>query len=232
LRPVGVLAELAAGASLTQQVPALVEHLLEVLEAVGIGSFGRASERVLLVHEGPYAIENAGVVHIGCFYPPRGPTVLATLGPWALPNANGAGDHDDMPSAEPRPPLQWLDRATCDRLLADEEVGRLAVIAGGAPVIFVVNYVMDGRDIIFRSDPGTKVDLGPRAKACFQIDSIDREHKTGWSVVANGRLDEVTKYDAERWDRVTGLPLAPWADGAKAHWMRFVPTYVSGRRVG
>jgi nitroimidazol reductase NimA-like FMN-containing flavoprotein (pyridoxamine 5'-phosphate oxidase superfamily) len=137
-----------------------------------------------------------------------------------------------VPPDDVGPPLRWLDRAACDELLAAEEVGRLAVVAGGAPMIFVVNYVMDGDDIVFRSDSGTKVDQGPRARACFQIDHIDREHKTGWSVVATGRLDEVTKYDAERWERVTKLPLSPWAGGAKAHWMRLVTNYVSGRRVG
>lgn len=137
-----------------------------------------------------------------------------------------------MGPVESRPPLEFLDRATCDRLLAEGEVGRLAVIAGGAPMIFVVNYVMDGSDVVFRSDPGTKVDLGPRARACFEIDSLDHEHRTGWSVVAAGRLDEITKYDGERWERVTALPLEPWAAGPKDRWMRLVPSYVGGRRIG
>lgn len=136
-----------------------------------------------------------------------------------------------MSSDASRAPLQWIDRDTCMRLLAEQEIGRLAVVSGGAPMIFIVNYVLDGDDIIFRSDAGTKVEQGPRARVCFQIDSIDRRTQTGWSVVATGRLDEVTKYDAQRWQRVTTMALSPWASGPKEHWMRIVTDHVSGRRV-
>jgi nitroimidazol reductase NimA-like FMN-containing flavoprotein (pyridoxamine 5'-phosphate oxidase superfamily) len=60
--------------------------------------------------------------------------------------------------------LRVLDRDQCLRQLADDEIGRLAVIAGNTPAIFPVNYALDGDTIVFRADPGTKLTHGPRAE--------------------------------------------------------------------
>jgi uncharacterized protein len=125
-----------------------------------------------------------------------------------------------------------LDREQCLRLLADDDVGRLAVIAGNTPTIFPVNYALDGDTIVFRTDPGTKLAHGPRARASFEVDGFDRARRTGWSVVASGRLEEVTHYDAAIFDRVRALSIEPWAGGDKVHWMRLVPDRVTGRRIG
>src|ERR671919_626309 len=124
-----------------------------------------------------------------------------------------------------------VDRDECLRLLAGEEIGRLAVVAGNAAIVLPVNYALNGDTIVFRTDPGTKLDEGPRARASFEIDSFDRDRRTGWSVVATGRLEEVTPYDATIYERVRSLTIDPWADGDKAHWMRLVPDRVSGRQV-
>ena len=128
--------------------------------------------------------------------------------------------------------LVSIDRDECLELLAGEVVGRLAVVHEGSPAIFPVNYVMDGEAIVFRTDPGTKLDAGPRAPACLEIDAIERDTRSGWSVVAAGRLEEVTRYDSSTWQRVQRLRVEPWAVGEKAHWMRLVPARIAGRRVG
>jgi uncharacterized protein len=127
--------------------------------------------------------------------------------------------------------LRVLDRDQCLRLLADDEIGRLAVIAGNSPVIFPVNYALDGDTIVFRTDPGTKLAHGPRGRASFEVDRLDRAGRAGWSVVATGRLEEVTHYDAAILARVRRLAIDPWAGGAKLHWMRLVPDRITGRRV-
>lgn len=137
-----------------------------------------------------------------------------------------------MTSRDARTGIERIDRDTCLRLLADDVIGRLAVVDGLTPVIFPVNYLLDGDDIVFRTDPGTKLDAGPRSPACFEIDAFDRDDHTGWSVVVTGRLEEVTRYDSRTWERVHGLAIEPWAGGDKEHWMRLVPTSIGGRRVG
>jgi nitroimidazol reductase NimA-like FMN-containing flavoprotein (pyridoxamine 5'-phosphate oxidase superfamily) len=127
--------------------------------------------------------------------------------------------------------LRIIERDECLRLLASDEIGRLAVVAGNTAVVVPVNYALDGETIVFRIDAGTRLDDGPRARASFEVDCFDRERRTGWSVVATGRLEEVTPYDAATFGRVQALSIDSWAGGDKAHWMRLVPDRVTGRRI-
>lgn len=137
-----------------------------------------------------------------------------------------------MRTVDARTGIEWLDRDECLRLLAEDEVGRLAVVEGRMPVIFPVNYALDGDAVVIRTDPGTKLGAAGRAPACFEVDRIDRRHRTGWSVLVTGRLEEVTPWDTDAFRRVTTLPVEPWADGEKAHWLRLVPGRITGRRIG
>src|SRR3546814_9056577 len=73
--------------------------------------------------------------------------------------------------------------------------------------------------------------MGRRAPVSFEIDCFDRAHHTGWSVVVSGYLDEVTPYDAETFDRVHKLAVDPWAGGENSHWVRIVPSRITGREV-
>ena len=108
------------------------------------------------------------------------------LGPSALSPVGGR-DHDEGMDEPANTSVEWLDRDECLRLLAADEVGRLAVVVGHAPMIVPVNYRLDGDRVVFRSDPGTKVDYGLRSPVAFEIDGIDRAAHTGWSVVVTGR---------------------------------------------
>src|SRR5262245_26329122 len=105
-----------------------------------------------------------------------------------------------------------MDPAECLALLEAEDVGRLAIVQGRVPAIFPVSYVLDGRDIVFRTAPGTKLAHGPGSLAAFEIDHLDREARQGWSVVATGHLEEVGPTDAATVARLRRLPLAPWAE--------------------
>lgn len=127
--------------------------------------------------------------------------------------------------------LEVLDRTECLQLLAAGCVGRLGIIAGASPAIFPVNYRLDGDAIIFRTDPGTKLGAGPRSPACFEIDGIDHEHHMGWSVIATGRLEELTPYNLFLFAQAKALGVVPWAAGEKAHWMRLIAERLSGRRI-
>ena len=135
------------------------------------------------------------------------------------------------PTLDARTGLETIPPDECRRLLAGDEIGRLAIVDGGTPMVFPVNYVLDGEAIVFRTAPGTKLSSGPRHRATFEVDWFDRSRRTGWSVVATGRLEEVTHFDAATHDRVRALPVDPWAGGDRPHWMRLVPSRVTGRRI-
>lgn len=136
-----------------------------------------------------------------------------------------------MKIVDARTGLERIDRDECIALLARDIVGRLAIAVGGAAQIFPVNYVLDGDTIAFRTDPGSKLDASGRARAAFEIDDIDRQQRSGWSVVVSGRLEEVTRYEAKTMKRLADLPIDPWAGGEKAHYMRLIPERITGRRV-
>jgi nitroimidazol reductase NimA-like FMN-containing flavoprotein (pyridoxamine 5'-phosphate oxidase superfamily) len=122
--------------------------------------------------------------------------------------------------------IDMIDSDECLRLLRSRRVGRLGIVVGGEPLILPVNYAVTGATIVFRSAPGSKLDMGPRAPACFEVDEFDESMSAGWSVLIAGRLEEI---DA---GEVAGTAVTPWAPGERDHWMRLVPRRVTGRRVG
>jgi nitroimidazol reductase NimA-like FMN-containing flavoprotein (pyridoxamine 5'-phosphate oxidase superfamily) len=122
--------------------------------------------------------------------------------------------------------IEVIDGDECLRLLRGRRVGRLGIVIGGEPVILPVNYAVAGETIVFRSAPGSKLDMGPRAPACFDVDEFDESMHVGWSVLVAGRLEEI---DA---DEAGAAGVTPWAPGERDHWMRLVPRRVTGRRVG
>jgi nitroimidazol reductase NimA-like FMN-containing flavoprotein (pyridoxamine 5'-phosphate oxidase superfamily) len=136
-----------------------------------------------------------------------------------------------MDTASTGPNMEALDERECLRLLATEEVGRIAVVLGRQPLIFPVNYALDDKAVVFRTDPGTKLATASLEKVSFEVDHIDRANRSAWSVVIQGVGQEVTRSYSRLFDHVRSLSVVPWAPGEKARWVRVVPTHISGRRV-
>lgn len=131
-----------------------------------------------------------------------------------------------------RTKLEIVPREECLALLGMGEVGRLGVVDGSHPKIFPVNYAMDGEFIVFRSDDGTKLDAGTRSPVCFEIDGLDPTNRSGWSVVVDGVLEEVTSFcSPELLATVSATGVQPWA-GPRKRWLRIIPRRITGRRVG
>src|SRR5262249_6633125 len=148
----------------------------------------------------------------------------------ALPPTRGRADHDGMRTVSRRSGIEVLDSGACRRLLADEEIGRVAVVIGATPMILPVNYALDGNDIVFRTMPGSRIHVG-RGHAAFEVDEFDREKQSGWSVLVTGRLEEVTKYQSADLEHVKHLDVTPWARGERNVWMRLRPNFITGRIV-
>jgi len=136
-----------------------------------------------------------------------------------------------MRQVDARTGIVMMDRDECLAAIAGEHVGRLAVVHGGSPMIYPINFVVDRDEILFRSDPGTKVDAGLRSPVCFEVDHLEPSAQEGWSVVVTGRLEEALPHRQEAWQRILALPLESWA-GPKQQLFRIVPDRVTGRRVG
>jgi len=130
--------------------------------------------------------------------------------------------------------LEVLDRAQCLRLLEGAHFGRVALVEQGRPLVFPVNYALDGDAVVFRTGPGTKLSVAARGSAmAFEVDEADPIYHRGWSVLVQGAAELVT--DPTDLARLRTLPLLPWASAARpdriSTWVRIRPTSITGRRL-
>jgi uncharacterized protein len=130
---------------------------------------------------------------------------------------------------DPRTGLEELERDECLDLVARAPIGRLGVIVAGRPLIFPVNFAMDGSAIVIRTDTGTKLYGARNAPVVFECDGIDTAYHTGWSVLVHGEVEEV--HNPIDLARLAQLPLGPWLPGPKATWLRLRTNFVTGRRI-
>ena len=126
--------------------------------------------------------------------------------------------------------LIHLSDTECWRLLDEHAVGRIGVLVDSAPEIYPVNYRTDGRTVLFRTDPGSKLHgLVRSPSVSFEIDGLEPASHTGWSVLLKGRARELV--DAEEVRSASHPDLEYWSIGPKAHWVRIEPYEVTGRRI-
>jgi len=126
--------------------------------------------------------------------------------------------------------LNALGHKECWALVKGTDLGRLAFELEGWPLVLPVNYLVDGDDIVIRSDPGRKLTAARRQlHASLQVDSIDRLHRSGWSVLVFAIATAVD--DPTEVERLDGLGLRSWAASARASWIRLLPVEVTGRRL-
>jgi hypothetical protein len=97
------------------------------------------------------------------------------------------------------------------------------------PAVFPVNFCLLGRDVVFRTAPGTKFDAAlRRSVVAFEVDDFDAEGHGGWSVMIVGTATVLRPIDL---DRLEPLPVRAWAHGSRGHVVRIRTEFVSGRRI-
>lgn len=80
-----------------------------------------------------------------------------------------------------------LSHEQCIGRLQAGTIGRVAVSSRALPAIVPVNYVLAGRSVLFRTEPG-----GMLARGCdgtvvaFEIDDLAVDGRSGWSVLVVG----------------------------------------------
>src|ERR1700729_2476567 len=81
--------------------------------------------------------------------------------------------------------IERLGREDCLRLLGTQQVGRLAFVTEGRPDVQPVNYVLDGDAVVFATASGIKLWAATRSPVAFEVDAIDPQSRSGWSVVVH-----------------------------------------------
>jgi len=127
--------------------------------------------------------------------------------------------------------MELIPRAECLALLESQHVGRLGFLVGDQPMVLPVNYGLEGGVIVFRTGEGAKLDAARGNKVAFEVDDLDADACSGWSVVVQGVAEDITDLDnwfAERLRAVAGPPCVP---GVADHFVRIAPSHISGRRL-
>lgn len=126
--------------------------------------------------------------------------------------------------------LEVLSREDCLRLLATATLGRVGISSGALPSVLPVNFRFDGRQILIRTCPGTKLAAAvDNAVVAFEVDEIEPVAHAGWSVMVTGMAREVT--DPRELATVQTPPLARWAPGDHHRVIAISTELVSGRRI-
>ncbi|SFF31511.1 pyridoxamine 5'-phosphate oxidase family protein [Blastococcus tunisiensis] len=139
-----------------------------------------------------------------------------------------------MTNAAGRPgaSMQTIPTDECYRLLATHEIGRIGINAEHYPLILPVNYGLDGTTVVVRTRPGTLLRAAPHANVTFEVDEIDRQTRSGWSVLVRGQAEEVgEEHRAELVARTLATGVQPWAPGEHGTWLRLITHDISGRRI-
>ncbi|PZQ90745.1 MAG: pyridoxamine 5-phosphate oxidase [Leifsonia xyli] len=120
-----------------------------------------------------------------------------------------------------------LDADTCWELLAEESIGRVVFAEGDDIEVFPVNFAVGGRSILFRSAPGSKLELvAAHPRVAFEVDH--HSDTVAWSVIAWGSAERLAIDDEIEHSGV--LELVSWSPAEKFNYVRITPDRVSGRR--
>ncbi|HEX9765400.1 MAG TPA: pyridoxamine 5'-phosphate oxidase family protein [Nitriliruptorales bacterium] len=126
-----------------------------------------------------------------------------------------------------------LDTQSCLRLVREHYVGRLGYVDGDRPVIVPVNYRLtpDGEVAVLTAS-GAKRDAAAAGQVmCLQVDEVDPEYHSSWSVLVTGKSRLVDDED-EAHEQARELRLHPWANAAlRTHLVLVQADRVEGRRL-
>jgi uncharacterized protein len=123
-----------------------------------------------------------------------------------------------------------LSQAECKEILAKHTAGRVGFMAPDGPQILPVTYQYRNGSVVFRTSAvGVLSGLVRRTSVAFEIDGIDEQNKSGWSVLVLGFAEAMAHNYllASAWE--TGP--VPWADGMRNLFIEIKPRKISGRAV-
>jgi hypothetical protein len=126
--------------------------------------------------------------------------------------------------------IEYLTESEALRLAATVPVGRVVYSRYAMPAVHVVNFRLDGRDVVFRTRKGAKFAAAVAdTVVAFEVDCFDEAGRSGWTVTLTGRSSLVTR--PEEIARLERLNVDPWLPD-REYFVRVRTREVTGRRVG
>jgi nitroimidazol reductase NimA-like FMN-containing flavoprotein (pyridoxamine 5'-phosphate oxidase superfamily) len=115
--------------------------------------------------------------------------------------------------------------------MESNHLGRVAWQAADLPQILPVTYAMHQGSAYFRTAPDSILaELARPTSVALEVDELDQQTRSGWSIVLHGRTSAVSEPEALA-DLWASDSLVPWAVGNRTLFIRIVPERVSGRIV-
>jgi hypothetical protein len=122
-----------------------------------------------------------------------------------------------------------LDEGVCLGHLESEHIGHLGLTSGALPIVTPIRYQLLGRSLVFATEGGAKLHSARRhAVACLEIAGTDASTGMDWTVLATGRLREIT--DPSSLSSGDGLSLQPWGLPTAEHVVALDIELLSGAR--
>ena len=126
--------------------------------------------------------------------------------------------------------MEHFNEAEALDLAATMPVGRIVYSRYAMPAVFIVNFRLDGRDVVFRTRKGSMFGAGVAGTVvAFEVDRIDEAAHEGWMVTFLGRAKLIT--DPAEQARLAELGVDPWAPGERNWFIKIVTEKVIGRRI-
>ncbi|THJ67469.1 pyridoxamine 5'-phosphate oxidase family protein [Arthrobacter echini] len=124
-----------------------------------------------------------------------------------------------------------LTPSECWALATTQSTGRLGFFREGLLDIFPVSYLVLDERLYFRTSPDGVIATSDLSRVAFQVDQVNQQARTGWSVLANGPATPVEDEAllTRLWGRTMDEPLAP---GRRDRFYSLAPVRLRGRRVG
>jgi uncharacterized protein len=123
-------------------------------------------------------------------------------------------------------PVIELTLDECWDMLEADEFGRLAYRLVDEVHMVPINYLVDGRSLLFRTASGSKL-LAAALHSDVALEIDWHDDLAAWSVVARGQLRRLPEDEQHR---VDALPRQPWIATLTYDVVELVPTAVTGRR--
>jgi uncharacterized protein len=120
-----------------------------------------------------------------------------------------------------------LTQSECLHLLETHSLGRLAWQAADSQQVRPINYVFRSGAVYFRTSPqGILSELVRPADVALEVDDLDQDKRTGWSVIVYGRAKAVAALDVlEQWETDD---LVPWAPRVRNLFIQITPSRITG----
>jgi nitroimidazol reductase NimA-like FMN-containing flavoprotein (pyridoxamine 5'-phosphate oxidase superfamily) len=122
-----------------------------------------------------------------------------------------------------------LTEPECIRLLETHSLGRLAWQAADSQQVIPINYIFRSGAVFFRTSPqGILSELMRPTDVALEVDDLDHNKRTGWTVIVYGRAKAVAA-PAELLEQGEIDDLVPWAPGVRNLFIQITPSRITGR---